>query len=159
LVLSRDFHFRGRTRAHKTLDDKGSVSRSAETLAELTQAVKEGPGLAHALIYDPESGRILEMASETLQEMSSLIQAVRDGDGAIPALLFDPKTASLAYDLTEASRKLKEISAGIARGDGTLGGLLVDPTVYEDLTALPPQLDPSMGDQEYSGIGPGAAKG
>lgn len=82
------------------------LGRTAETLAALSNEVKEGRGLSHVMIYDQEGGKLVE------------------------------ESRDLVKNLTEASQRLNEISEKIARGDGTLGAFLVDPTLYEDLTAL-----------------------
>ncbi len=82
------------------------MARTAEAVGALAKEIKEGRGLAHALIDDPEGVK--------------LIQESRD----------------LVRTLTEASQHLNEISEKIARGEGTLGALLADPTLYEDMTAL-----------------------
>jgi phospholipid/cholesterol/gamma-HCH transport system substrate-binding protein len=82
------------------------LAHTAEAVGALAKEVKEGQGLAHALIDDPEGAK--------------LVQESRD----------------LVRNLTEASRHLNEISEKIARGEGTMGALLADPTLYENLTTL-----------------------
>ncbi len=126
----------------RVLGHAEGVAASLDTMlstlekAKTTEAIAGAARTLERIAASMEGGKIVEKASQTIQELDSLLQAIRGGDGAIPTLLFDPKSRDLVKNLTEASDHLKEISEKIARGEGTLGGFLVDPTVYEDLTAL-----------------------
>ncbi|MGD0525056.1 MAG: MlaD family protein [Polyangiaceae bacterium] len=105
-----------------------------ETLADVqdvTAHVKQGPGIAHALIYDGE------MSKDTAGMMSELhqdLKAVRQGNGIAHAILYgDDSSQHVMANLNAMSDDLRAIVQGVRQGKGTIGGLLVDPTVYEDL--------------------------
>jgi phospholipid/cholesterol/gamma-HCH transport system substrate-binding protein len=105
-----------------------------ETLADLQEVstrVRQGPGIAHALIYDGE------MSKDTAGMMSELhqdLKAVREGNGIAHAVLYgDDSSQHVMANLNAMSDDLRAIVLGVRQGKGTIGGLLVDPTVYEDL--------------------------
>jgi len=98
---------------------------------EITAQIKEGPGIAHALLYD---GEISKDTAGTLNELHKDMKAIREGNGFAHAVLYgDDSTQHVMANLNAMSDDLRTIVSGIRQGKGTLGGLLVDPTVYEDL--------------------------
>jgi phospholipid/cholesterol/gamma-HCH transport system substrate-binding protein len=108
-------------RLNETLDD----------VKDLTAQIKQGPGIAHALIYD---GEISKDTAGTLNELHKDLKAIREGNGFAHAVLYgDDSTQHVMANLNAMSDDLRTIVSGIRQGKGTLGGLLVDPTVYEDL--------------------------
>ena len=100
-------------------------------LQEVSARVKQGPGIAHALIYDGD------MSKDTAGMMSELhqdLKAVREGNGIAHAVLYgDDSSQHVMANLNAMSDDLRAIVLGVRQGKGTIGGLLVDPTVYEDL--------------------------
>jgi phospholipid/cholesterol/gamma-HCH transport system substrate-binding protein len=116
----------------------GSLQRTSarvdQTLADvqdITAHVKQGPGIANALIYD---GDMSKNASGTLDELHQDLRAIREGNGLAHTLLYgDEGTQHVMANINAMSDDLRAIVAGVRQGKGTLGALLVDPTVYEDL--------------------------
>ena len=93
--------------------------------------MREGPGIAHALVYD---GDMSKNASGTLDELHQDLRAVREGNGLAHALLYgDDPSQHVMSNLNAMSDDLRAIVGNLKQGKGTLGALLVDPTVYEDI--------------------------
>jgi len=107
------------------------LNATLSDLQEISTRVKQGPGIAHALIYDGD------MSKDTAGMMSELhqdLKAVREGNGIAHALLYgDDSSQHVMANLNAMSDDLRAIVLGVRQGKGTIGGLLVDPTVYEDL--------------------------
>jgi len=100
-------------------------------LQDVTGHVRQGPGIAHALIYD---GEMSKDTAGTLAEVHKDLEAIRQGNGLAHALLYgdDPSQHAMA-NLNAISDDLRAIVAGVRQGKGTIGGLLVDPSIYEDI--------------------------
>jgi phospholipid/cholesterol/gamma-HCH transport system substrate-binding protein len=100
-------------------------------LQDVTAHVRQGPGIAHALVYDGEMSKDTEGA---LAEVHKDLEAIRQGNGLAHALLYgdDPSQHAMA-NLNAISDDLRAIVAGVRQGKGTIGGLLVDPSIYEDI--------------------------
>jgi phospholipid/cholesterol/gamma-HCH transport system substrate-binding protein len=109
-------------------------ARLDATLADvqdLTAHVRQGPGIAHALVYD---GDMSKNAAGTLDELHQDLRAVREGNGLAHALLYgDDPSQHVMSNLNAMSDDLRAIVGNLKQGKGTLGALLVDPTVYEDI--------------------------
>jgi phospholipid/cholesterol/gamma-HCH transport system substrate-binding protein len=116
----------------------GSLQRTSTrldaTLADvqdITAHVKQGPGIANAVIYD---GQMSKDASGTLAELHQDLAAIRQGNGLAHTVLYgDEGTQHVMANINAMIDDLRAIVAGVRQGKGTLGALLVDPTVYEDL--------------------------
>ena len=115
----------------------GASTRLDGTLADLqdfTTHVKEGPGLAHALVYD---GQVSKDVAGTMTELHEDLRAIREGNGLAHALIYgDSSSQHVASNLNAMSDDLRAIVGDVRRGKGTLGALLVDPTIYEDLKSV-----------------------
>jgi phospholipid/cholesterol/gamma-HCH transport system substrate-binding protein len=108
-------------RLNATLDD----------VNDLTTHVRQGPGIAHALVYD---GEMSKNTAGTLDELHRDMKAIREGNGIAHALLYgDDNSQHVMANLNAMSDDLRAIVAGVRQGKGTIGALLVDPTVYEDI--------------------------
>jgi phospholipid/cholesterol/gamma-HCH transport system substrate-binding protein len=112
-------------------------SRLDATLADVEDAVvhvRQGPGIAHAVLYD---GEISKNAAGTMAEIHEDLRAIRQGNGLAHAVLYgDDSSQHVMANFNAMSDDLRVIVAGVRQGKGTLGGLLVDPTVYEDIKSL-----------------------
>jgi phospholipid/cholesterol/gamma-HCH transport system substrate-binding protein len=133
---------------HRLLYDRKEAEQMSEVLAhldsttarldseladlqDLTRQVREGPGIAHALVYD---GEISKNTAGTLAELHEDLRAIREGNGIAHALLYgDSSTQHVMTNLNAMSDDLRAVVAGMRQGKGTIGALLVDPTVYEDI--------------------------
>jgi len=112
----------------------GRVDATLANIEDVTTQVKQGPGIAHALLYD---GALSKDTAGTLHEVHEDLKAIREGNGLAHALLYgdDPSQHAMS-NLNAMSDDLRAIVAGLRQGKGTLGALLVDPTVYEDIKSV-----------------------
>jgi phospholipid/cholesterol/gamma-HCH transport system substrate-binding protein len=100
----------------------------------VTDQVKAGPGLAHALVYD---GDLSKHAAGSLEEVHKDLEAIRTGNGIAHALLYgDSDSQHVMKNMNSMSDDLAAIVHDVRQGKGTLGALLVDPSVYEDVKSL-----------------------
>ena len=100
---------------------------------DVTDHVKQGPGIAHALIYD---GEMSKDTAGALSEVHQDLKAIREGNGIAHTLLYgDEGSTHVMSNLNAMSDDLRAIVSGVRQGKGTIGALLVDPTVYEDIRA------------------------
>jgi phospholipid/cholesterol/gamma-HCH transport system substrate-binding protein len=107
------------------------LSATMADLHDVSTHVREGPGIAHALVYD---GEISKDTAGMLSELHQDLKAVREGNGVAHALLYgDDSSQHMMANLNAMSDDLRAIVAGVRQGKGTIGALLVDPTVYEDI--------------------------
>jgi phospholipid/cholesterol/gamma-HCH transport system substrate-binding protein len=98
---------------------------------DLTTHLREGPGIAHALVYD---GDMSKDAAGTLDEIHQDLKAIREGNGIAHAVLYgDDNSTRVMSNLNSMSDDLRAIVSNVRQGKGTIGALLVDPTVYEDI--------------------------
>ena len=103
-------------------------------LQDVTAHVRQGPGIAHALVYD---GEMSKDTAGALAEVHKDLEAIRTGNGIAHAVLYgdDPSQHAMA-NLNAISDDLRAIVAGVRQGKGTIGGLLVDPSIYEDIKSM-----------------------
>jgi phospholipid/cholesterol/gamma-HCH transport system substrate-binding protein len=98
---------------------------------DVTAHVRQGPGIAHALVYD---GDMSKSAVGAVEELHQDLRAIREGNGLAHALLYgNDSSQHVMSNLNAMSDDLRAVVAGLRQGKGTLGALLVDPTVYEDI--------------------------
>jgi phospholipid/cholesterol/gamma-HCH transport system substrate-binding protein len=107
------------------------LSATMEDVRDVTTHVRQGPGLAHAVVYD---GELSQNAAGTLAEVHKDLEAIREGNGIAHAIIYgDDNTQHVMSNLNAMSDDLRKIVADVRAGKGTLGALLVDPSVYEDI--------------------------
>jgi len=131
-------------KAGKILDDIGAASKSIrgmltsvkgekggdlkgilQSLRATLDRVKTGPGLAHALIYDPKGKQVIASLNNALNAFSDVAEGPEG-----------KQAKGMIANLRQASADLKEILGGIRRGEGTIGKLIRDPEIYNDLRTL-----------------------
>jgi phospholipid/cholesterol/gamma-HCH transport system substrate-binding protein len=129
---------------HRAIMDKGegqkfdailnNLQGSSADFRDVTTHMKEGPGIAHALVYD---GEMSKHASGSLLELEKDLRAIREGNGLAHALIYgDTDTQHLMGNVNGMSDDLRQIVANIKAGKGTIGALLVDPSIYEDIKSV-----------------------
>jgi phospholipid/cholesterol/gamma-HCH transport system substrate-binding protein len=129
-------------------------ARVIHSAAAVADGVEHGPGLAHALIYQPtiaadaaQAVHEIEKSASEIQrgggDLQQLLADARTGHGLLHELIYDADSPKLvhdlggaAHDLEETARIVRQIAADTQQGKGTIGGLLEDPSVYEDLTTI-----------------------
>jgi phospholipid/cholesterol/gamma-HCH transport system substrate-binding protein len=122
-------------RLDRTVENlNASMVRLSGLLGEVTavtQQIRTGPGIAHAVLYD---GDLSKNTAGTLDEIHKDLVAIREGNGIAHALVYgDDQTQHVMGNLNVMSDDLRSIVADMRAGKGTLGALLVDPSIYEDL--------------------------
>lgn len=111
-----------------------NLSATTANVAAVTARVKDGPGLAHTVLYDDKTAQDV---SGTLAEVHDTLSAVRTGNGlAHIAVYGDDNTQHMLSNVSAMTDDLRTIVANVKAGKGTVGALLVDPSVYEDLKAV-----------------------
>lgn len=106
---------------------------------DVTARVRQGPGLAHALVYD---GDLSSHAAGSLAELHGDLEQIRKGNGLVHALVYgDGETQHLMGNVNAMSDDLRAIVANLKAGKGTLGALLVDPSIYEDVKSIVGNVD------------------
>jgi phospholipid/cholesterol/gamma-HCH transport system substrate-binding protein len=107
------------------------LNATLANVQDLTEHLRQGPGIAHALVYD---GEISQNAAGAVHELHEDLRAIREGNGLAHALLYgDDPSQHVMTNLNAMSDDLRTIVGNLKQGKGTLGALLVDPTVYEDI--------------------------
>jgi phospholipid/cholesterol/gamma-HCH transport system substrate-binding protein len=137
--------------AHRLFYDHREADQLSELLANLSRAsnrldatladfqdaaahVRQGPGIAHAVLYD---GEISKNAAGAMSELHEDLRAIRQGNGLAHAVLYgDDSSQHVMANFNAMSDDMRAIVAGVRQGKGTIGGLLVDPTVYENIKSL-----------------------
>lgn len=112
-------------------------------LDQILDAVQQGKGTLHALIYGTGGEALMKNLGEAAASLQGLAgrldrvaSALERGEGVLGTLLTDPQGKALLTDLKGAAASLRTVTGRLERGEGTLGALLDDPTVYEDLSRL-----------------------
>jgi len=101
---------------------------------DATTHLRQGPGIAHALLYD---GELSANAAGAMSEVHKDLEHVRTGNGLLHALVYgDTDSQHLMGNVNAMSDDLRAIVADMRNGKGTLGALLVDPSIYEDLKTI-----------------------
>jgi len=117
----------------------GQLNGALGDVHALTTQARNGPGIAHALLYD---GDISAHAAGVMSEVHKDLVAVREGNGLLHAFIYgDDKTQHVMGNVDAMTNDLRQIVAGVRAGKGTIGGLLVDPSIYEDIKSLVGNLD------------------
>ncbi|NLF24797.1 MAG: MCE family protein, partial [Deltaproteobacteria bacterium] len=113
-------------------DAIGDFSRAAKNIADLTEAIESGEGLAHQIIYDKEEGqKILSNLHQASTDLNEIIAEVRKGRGILHALIYDKQgkqgvraVTAAAKNLAKASNEISAIATQIKSGDGLVHDLI-----------------------------------
>ena len=112
--------------------------RMAHSAAAMMEGVEKGPGLAHAIIYDPELTRdtrqLIAEARSTVghvngavADLEGVVAQARTGPGLLHGLVFDKKGEKTAADLQRVASEVGDVIQEVKSGHGMLHSL-----VYED---------------------------
>jgi phospholipid/cholesterol/gamma-HCH transport system substrate-binding protein len=100
------------------------------TLADaqgILREVKEGKGLLHALVYDPEGGQTLGRLASALGALDDVAREVKEGKGLLHALVYDPEGGAILARLARAGQALEDLARTAKEGPGLLHALIADP--------------------------------
>jgi phospholipid/cholesterol/gamma-HCH transport system substrate-binding protein len=113
-----------------------NVNGITEDVQDMTHQIREGDGIAHALIYG-EGGEDLAAQLTTLAgNMDGLVQDIKSKDSFAHSLLYDPEKKRMVDDLAQTAASLRSVAQAVESGEGTMGLLIHDPQVYEDMRVL-----------------------
>lgn len=115
----------------------GELSQTAQGVNQMLAQVRNGPGLAHEVLYGQESQKAVAQFGGAADELRLTLKAVREGNGIARSVIYgDDASQRTMANLNAMSDDLKSIVADMRAGKGTLGALLVDPSIYEDLKVV-----------------------
>jgi phospholipid/cholesterol/gamma-HCH transport system substrate-binding protein len=108
------------------------IGRIARSTADILDGVKEGPGLAHELIYDEalagEATRTLAAARRALVRLDGAVGAaerivaeVETGDGLLHAAIYDERAGDALAELAGAMEELHRLMGDAREGAGGRG--------------------------------------
>ncbi len=100
----------------KTDTIKG-VSESSQLLAEILKEVKDGNGVANALIYSKEKNgsKIVHNLEEVTANVATITSDLKKNDGLLNALIYDPKGKQTLTSLNVAAENLASTAQEIAK--------------------------------------------
>jgi phospholipid/cholesterol/gamma-HCH transport system substrate-binding protein len=112
----------------------GQLDHTSQSVNQVLDRVKTGPGLVHEVIYGEQSSKAVAQFGGAAEELQLTLKGVREGNGIAHSVIYgDEGSQALMQNLNAMSGDLRQIVADVRAGKGTLGALLVDPSVYEDL--------------------------
>jgi phospholipid/cholesterol/gamma-HCH transport system substrate-binding protein len=115
----------------------GQLDRTSQSVNQVLERVKTGPGLVHELVYGEESSKAVAQFGGAAEELRLALKGVREGNGLARGVLYGGQgSEEFVANLNAMSSDLRLIVADMRAGKGTLGALLVDPSVYEDLKVV-----------------------
>jgi phospholipid/cholesterol/gamma-HCH transport system substrate-binding protein len=115
----------------------GELNQTAQGMNQVLAQVRNGPGLAHELLYGADSQKAVAQLGGAADELRLTLKGIRDGKGLARSVIYgDDASQQTMQNLNDMSSDLKSIVADMRAGRGTLGALLVDPSIYEDLKVV-----------------------
>lgn len=98
-------------------------------VSTLVDAAKQGEGVLHALLYDPQG-------AELMRDLGASVRTIRRLTARVDRQAAGEGIGSVLDNLEQASQDLRVVTGQIRRGEGTLGALLTDNAIYNDLRSL-----------------------
>ncbi|MCB0310089.1 MAG: MCE family protein [Bdellovibrionales bacterium] len=122
------------------------IRQSADNIKEITESVRKGDGLLHAMVYDQSGGKSIEGLTRAANNLAdaaaaigSIAEAIKQGEG-LAHQIFYGSDETLAPDiftkLEETAENLRVASKALSTGTGTLGALIIDPKLYDNLVEV-----------------------
>jgi len=118
-----------------------SADQVAQEVRALVKQAKDGPGIAHALLYSKDGEQMAKSLTKASEELALTMEAIRTGKGAAHEIVYGESGGKLAQDVTAMVADARAIIADVRAGKGTVGALLVDPSLYEDAKSILGNLD------------------
>ncbi|MFQ5713778.1 MAG: MlaD family protein [Candidatus Scalinduaceae bacterium] len=66
------------------------IAGLAKEIDKITDQIKTGDGLLHAIIYDKEKGKILDNLAQVTEDLKSVSERIVEGEGSLGAIINDP---------------------------------------------------------------------
>jgi phospholipid/cholesterol/gamma-HCH transport system substrate-binding protein len=121
----------------KLLETLGDSAKSLNTIIE---EIKNGKGILHSLVYEPEGKNLIDNISKTSEnlkkEVDKITNQIRAGNGLLHALLYDEEKRKILDNMAQATEDLKTVTGKIAEGEGSIGAIINDPVLYDNLIQL-----------------------
>ncbi|HYB73837.1 MAG TPA: MlaD family protein [Candidatus Sulfotelmatobacter sp.] len=105
----------------------GTTDAALADAQGLLREVKEGKGLLHALVYDPEGGATLARLASALGALDDVARELKEGKGLLHALVYDPEGGAILARLARAGQALEDLARAAKEGPGLLHALIADP--------------------------------
>ena len=117
------------------------IASSIDQLDETLTLLREGDGLAPALLNDSELKERFETTLADTEvaaaDLRGIAADLRAADGLLPRLLNDEELSdSLTAEVEELLGRLNSTLERVAEGDGTAARLINDPAIFEALDDL-----------------------
>ena len=117
------------------------LASSLDNLDETLTLLREGDGLAPALLHDAELKTRFESTMADTEIAAADLRAIaadlRDADGLLPRLLTDEELGdSLTTEVQQLLQRLNSTLEQVSEGDGTAAKLINDPAIYQALDDL-----------------------
>lgn len=88
----------GKNLVHNVLKSSENLERITQDIADLTKEIdkvtnqiKTGDGLLHAIIYDEEKRRILDDLAKATRDLKNVTKKIVEGEGSLGAIINDPE--------------------------------------------------------------------
>jgi phospholipid/cholesterol/gamma-HCH transport system substrate-binding protein len=135
-TISRDL--KSAVATYSTPAFQEDVKTIVHSIAEVTHGVVEGPGLAHAIIYDPQmaqegravSTNLVELSrrlTHTVEQAETLIGQVEHGQGTLHGLLYEKDGKRILDNIARASDEIAQVVSAVKGQKGALHDLIYPP--------------------------------
>lgn len=140
-------------RVRATFSDElaGDVQRLARSAANMANSIEHGPGVLHALLYDPrlardvtlsvaDARRIVHGGADAIERLDNVVAAVEHGPGTLHQLVYGEDLSKLVSESERAVGGLNDIIGRIEHGRGLAHSLVYadedQRNLVENLTEL-----------------------
>jgi len=112
------------------------LSAAASSLKTIVGKVETGPGLAHALVFDPELPAALEDMKATAAALRVSVEGLRAGQGGMGEIISGEGFADTVDNLRDITLSAKAILQEIEGGEGLAHALVYDPALRNALLEI-----------------------
>ena len=67
-----------------------NIAGLTKEIDKITDTIKTGDGLLHAIIYDKEKGKILDNLAQATEDLKNVTERIVEGEGSLGAIINDP---------------------------------------------------------------------
>jgi phospholipid/cholesterol/gamma-HCH transport system substrate-binding protein len=117
---------------HNTVTPQVSADfgRITHATAAVLEGVAQGPGLAHALIYEPglsdDTLRAVRDLQRSVADIEQVLNEARSGKGLLHEVIYDPKGGQVVADLAKVASGLDDTVGAIKNGPGLAHSIIYD---------------------------------
>jgi phospholipid/cholesterol/gamma-HCH transport system substrate-binding protein len=66
------------------------IAGLTKEIDKITDQIKTGDGLLHAILYDKEKGKILDNLAQVTEDLKNVTEKIVEGEGSLGAIINDP---------------------------------------------------------------------